>query len=125
MAITPLSLFSQHNTTCDSIYSLVDVEASYDSGNILEYVNDNLIPILIDCYKRDGIPTTSMAMVLTIDNKGTVIAVVFLNDFATPLCKKELRDEILKMNGWSPGQKNGQAVCTKIVWPIQCIKWLE
>ncbi len=91
----------------------------------MSYLNDELIPILSDCAKRDRSLVTSMYLTLTINQKGNVIDVDFRRIDASEACKNELSKNLLSMNGWTPGKVSGEYVCTEYHWPISCILWEE
>lgn len=107
---------------CDTIYNIVETMPGYDKG-LARYLMNDLIPVIGECIKRDSHIIASLYIALTIDTKGKVIDVDFLKPNLTRLCKAELREKLLTMNGWTPGQVNGQPVCSKFHWPISCIKW--
>ena len=110
---------------CDSIYDNPQTPSKYtsDTKGLMDYLNKTLVPILGDCMKEDGGIIASLYMKLTIDKSGKVIEVEFIRLQASEKCKNKLREKILTMKGWSAGQMNEKNVCSKINWPISCLKW--
>lgn len=120
------STFAQSaNNKCDTIYDFAETLPQYENDNkgLMEYLMSNLVPILSNAYSRDGILTTSIYLTLTIDAAGKVIDVEFNRIQGSEKCKEELRENLLKMTGWSPGIHGDIAVCSKYQWPISCIHW--
>lgn len=94
-----------------------------DTKGLADYLNNELIPILSDCYKKDSLLTASIYLTLTINQKGHVIDVKFERINASELCKDKLREKIMSMPEWTAGYIGGKAICCRYLWPISCIKW--
>lgn len=112
-------------TKCDTIYNAVEKIPQYDKGmeGLRNYLNEELVPIIINCMKGDSVLITSLYIVLTIDKEGSVIDAKFTRPLLTDQCKSDLNAKLLTMTGWTPGQLYGQNVCYRLIWPISCLKW--
>ncbi len=117
--------FGQTNSICDTIYTPTDVMAEYDGGikGLMNYIHDTLAPIVGKCMDQGDPIIGSLRVHFTIDNTGNVINVDFPRQELSVSCEKNLRSELLKMKGWTPGQIAGKPVCTKYYLPISCLKW--
>ncbi len=122
---TTLIVNGQTDNDCDTVYDMVETMPQYENDvrGLMDYMMEDLTPLLFECYKRDSLLTASIYMTLTIDKKGHVIHVEFNRVKATEQCKNELRQKIMTMTGWTPGKQDGIPVCSKYVWPISCINW--
>ncbi|MFK8044143.1 MAG: hypothetical protein AB8B72_01510 [Crocinitomicaceae bacterium] len=124
--LTSLTVIAQPSShECDSIYEFAEEMPVYQNGmnGLIKYLKSDLIPILVDCNGRDGILTSSLYLSLTIDRQGKVIDVEFQRIQATEQCKKELREKLLTMKGWTSGMQDGIAICCTFSWPISGINW--
>ncbi|MBO0593998.1 hypothetical protein I2486_21570 [Cellulophaga sp. E16_2] len=112
------------NCYCDTIFDLVEIKPQYENDvkGLMKYFISDITPIISNCINRDSTLIASMNLTLTIDKKGQVIDVGFPRIQATEMCKKEITNKILNMDGWTSGQMNGITVCSKYVWPIS-INW--
>jgi hypothetical protein len=110
---------------CDSIYHFAEKMPHFidEERGLMHYMNEEIFSILSDCYSRDSILTTSMNLTLTIDNVGQVIDVKFNRIQASESCKKEIRNKMLDMKGWTAGNQDGVPVCCEYILPIGCIYW--
>ena len=110
---------------CDSIYDFADQMPQYDKDiqGLIDYLSNDLIPIIGNCMNRDSTLIASMRIILTIDKNGHVIDATFPRPNLTDQCKSDLKKKLLTMTGWKPGLMNGKSVCTHFQWPISCIKW--
>lgn len=126
MFLLPLGANGQdsHNR-CDSIYELIDSVPEYTGGmsGLLKYLQNDLIPILSECNKRDGDLVSSMHLSLIINDQGKVVDVEFQRIEVAKQCKEELRTKLLTMHGWTAGKYKGTPVCSKFNWPISSISW--
>lgn len=113
------------DVSCGTVYKFAEIMPQYDKGTegLFTYLTDELTPLLSDYFKRDSILIASMHLTLTIDKQGHVAAVDFQRTNATQECKNKLRQKIMTMTGWEPGQIDEQPVCCEYVWPISCILW--
>ena len=116
--------FGQITSKCSTVYDMVEKMPTYDNGanGLINYLNRDLLPIVGDCMKRDGL-IASLHIVLTIDEEGKVIDATFPRQDLTDQCKNDLRNKLLTMTGWTAGQLDGRNVCTHFHWPISCLKW--
>ena len=120
------STFAQSaNNKCDTIYDYAETLLQYENGvkGVMNYMISDLTPILSNCYKRGRILTSSIYLILIIDKEGEVIDVEFKRIQASEKCKEELREKLLTMTGWTPGKQEGNPICSKYQWPINCISW--
>jgi hypothetical protein len=119
-----LKSYSQ-NTYCDSIYSYVETTPKYknDTKDVSDLFIREIIPIISNCVERDEQIISRLYIVLIIDKNGKVIDVTFPRNNITKLCENDLKEKILKMDGWTAGKFNDKAVCCKVKIPISCIKW--
>jgi len=88
-----------------------------------DYLTNELVPVIAECINRDEELITSLYIILTIDCNGKVIDATFPKHNLTSLCKDDLKQKLLTMDGWTAGQQNGFPVCSKFSWPIGCLKW--
>ena len=112
-------------SVCDTVYSNSETMPKYDNEfkGFSDYLTKELVPIIGTCLKQDAAITTSLYIILTIDNNGKVIEATFPRCNLTPLCKVDLEKKLLTMTGWTAGKKDGQPICCKFSWPISCLKW--
>ena len=110
---------------CDSIYSSTERLPKYPDGNIglHKYLDNDIIPVLTECYSRDSILVTRIHMKLTIDKIGNVAEVDILKMHASDWCVEKVKNKLLTMTGWQPAVINGEKVCCEFYWPINCIVW--
>lgn len=113
------------NNGCDTVYDLVETLPQYpgEIDGLMNYLNDELVPVISNCIERDSILTSSLRIILSVNTEGSVFAVDLTRVNATDECKRELREKILTMRGWTAGQKDGKPVCSQFHWPISCLKW--
>lgn len=118
-------LRAQTNTACDSIHFHPDTVASYkkDAGDILDFVRQQLEPVLQECYVKEGRLISKLNMQLTIDNSGKVIAAYVIRPDLPLTCRNRIREAFLKMDPWKPAKQKGINVCSDVRVPIACIKW--
>lgn len=117
--------FGQKVKKCDTTYDFVDKMPHYNNGinGLMNYLNNELIPVICSCMKRDGDLIASLHILLTIDKDGKVIDASFPTPNLTDQCKNDLKVKLLTMKGWKAGQLKGKNVCTHFDWPINCLKW--
>ncbi len=110
---------------CDSVYNNPEIMPQFKNEfkGLLDYLKIELVPIIAECIKRDTEIIASLYIILTIDTAGKVIDATFPRYNLTSLCKYDLKQKLLTMNGWTPGQNNRPPVCSKIRLPISCLKW--
>lgn len=113
---------------CDTVYSHVDVLPKFqnNSRDLLKYVELELVPIINECILNDSEIVSSLSILLTIQQDGQVVDASFPKDeYLSIQCKVLLKAKLLMMDGWTPGQINGQSVCCFHYFPIKCLKWNE
>lgn len=116
--------YGQANS-CDTIYSITEVPPRYhtDKNGLIQYVRNELIPIIGLCVERESELIYSLFIKLTIDCNGNVIDATFSKANLTIKCKEEVKAKLLTMTGWTAGQQGGKNVCCKYFIPISCIYW--
>ena len=119
-----LNSYSQ-NIDCDSIYTYVETTPKYknDLKDGSDLFVKEIIPIISDCVERNKEIISRLNIELTIDKNGKVIDVIFSKSKMTKNCEDDLREKILKMEGWTAGTFNNEAICCKVKIPISCLKW--
>ena len=111
---------------CDIIYNSPQIKAhnKWDDKTLIDYVAKELSPIIIKCSEKDSSELiSSLNTQFIIDKKGKVIDVSILTKNIGTKCKSELRKKMLTMGGWVPGKINGKLVCSRVNFPITCLKW--
>jgi hypothetical protein len=112
----------QTSTPCDSIYKYPDTEAVYKGGakDILDYVSKNIMPMINDCYKSETKPLSYLKIHLTIDQSGKVTQAYLLNTEVPGTCRKQVQNELIKMEGWTSAKNAGKTVCSIRYVPVNC-----
>lgn len=111
----------QSLANCNNVYNNPQVLPVYKSGtkDLLYYFKDEITPIIIDYQRKDNINFQDSSCELTIDYNGYVIEVRFPHSTLPKAFIDELREKIKTMEGWQPGQMNGEKVCSKRILPMQ------
>jgi hypothetical protein len=107
---------------CQKVYTSVHVMPSYKSGmnDLLAYVSEELSPLFNDYPDKEEMIVLKKHIVeLTIDYNGQVVEVNFPKSTLLRSFLDEVKEKIKTMEGWNPGQLNGENVCTKLTLPIQ------
>jgi hypothetical protein len=109
---------------CNKIYNNPHILPQYKGGmiDLLDFVQEELSPAMQDCANDDIASVASLTVQLTIDFNGKVVEVSLPKSKMDTSCQDVLKQKILDMEGWKPGQMNGQEVCCKIFYPLK-INW--
>jgi hypothetical protein len=110
---------------CDTVYAVPEKIAEYKQGSksLLTYLQQELVPAISDCMRREGEVIASLYIVLTIDDRGKVTDAKFTRPALSSACTAALKKKLLTMKGWHPAQAAGRDVCSEFKWPIGCLKW--
>lgn len=113
-------VIGQTSAPCDSLHSHPDTEAVFKGGSkdILDYVSVNIMPILNDCYKSDTKPLSYLKIHLTIDQNGKVTQAHLLNTEVPNFCRKQVQNQLIKMEGWTSAKHAGKPVCSVRFVPV-------
>jgi hypothetical protein len=91
---------------------------------MMKYLSKEISPALSDHFTdTTNVPPASLKMILTIDKKGKVIDVKFLNTKIDKECSSILTSKLLDMKGWKPAKHNGKAIVGGYNWYVSCILW--
>ncbi len=100
--LTSVTVYGQSSShECDSIYEFAENMPVYENGirGLVKYLQSDLMPILVDCNRRDEVITFSIYFSLIINDQRKVVDVEFQRIQASDQCKEELRGKFLTMNG--------------------------
>lgn len=88
---------------------------------MMNYFRNEIFPIISDETKDVENFPTSLKMTLTIDKKGKVIDIQFINTRMEEDCRNAVAGKLLEMKGWKAAQLNGKAVIGKYNCYIGCL----
>jgi hypothetical protein len=113
--------YGQGLANCNKVYNNPHSLPQYKSGvnDLLDFVHTELAPLMADCSNIDALPSSTLTIQLTIDVNGKVVEIILPKSTLPTSCLDALRQKIIDMEGWKPGQVNGQEVCCKIYYPLK------
>lgn len=116
---------AQSYSDCESIRAAPDTLARYKTGfhGLSDFFIKKVGPVLEECNKNEGYLVTKLYMQLVIDSQGKVIIAAVIKPSLPQSCRKAIQDEFLAMDQWIPAWQDGKAVCSKLMLPVNCIKW--
>lgn len=121
------SLGQSSSYKCDSVYNFPEITPKYKNNTegLMDYLRSDLTPIISNYHSKDKSLSliSRMYLTLTINKEGKVVDVVFIKIHTSEACKKELKEKILTMTGWTPGKHGNSVVCSKFYWSTSCIYW--
>lgn len=113
---------------CDTIYSNPDSLAVFksDSRSLLEFVSNELIPVIKLKCNNEIEKISSLKIRFTINSFGEVIDAKIIHSYPDDLsedCKNEICLKAKTLKGFKAAFNNGIPVCSYYILPISCIKW--
>lgn len=95
-----------------------------EASGLLAYFR-KITTIIATSTKDESNLPTSLKMILTINKAGKVINVDFPNTNMEINCKTQVKNELLKMEGWKAAESNGKPIVSKYHWNISCLLWSQ
>jgi hypothetical protein len=108
--------------------SLTHANPLYKGGDIkllMKYFTKEINPLLISCIREPKVENlpTRLKIILNFDSAGIVTDVEFPEKNISDQCKELIKNELMKMQGWTAPTVSGIPIKSKYTWNIACLMW--